>query len=139
MTALAADTSSLVMTTQDGFPVGTLSDFAFGPDGTIVGTFTNGLTKTLGQLALATFANDSGLVAEGDNLFTAGPNSGVAVIRAPLTSGAGKIASGALELSNVDLSREFINLIIASTGFSAASRVINSSNQLLSELLSTVR
>ncbi|MCG3180666.1 MAG: hypothetical protein BIFFINMI_03029 [Phycisphaerae bacterium] len=139
MTALAADDSSIVMSTQDGFPVGTLSDFAFGPDGSVVGTFTNGLTKTLGQLALATFANDSGLVAESDNLFSSGPNSGVPVVRAPLTGGVGKIASGALELSNVDLSREFINLIVASTGFSAASRVINSSNQLLTELLQTVR
>jgi len=139
MTALAADGSTVVMTTQDGFPVGTLSDFAFGPDGRIIGTFTNGLTKTLGQVVLATFANDSGLVAESDNLFAAGPNSGVPAVRTPLSSGTGKIASGALELSNVDLSREFINLIIASTGFSAASRVINSSNQLLTELLQTVR
>ena len=88
---------------------------------------------------MGTFANDSGLVAEGDNLFTSGPNSGNAVIRQPLAGGAGKIASGALELSNVDLSREFINLIVASTGFSAASRVINSSNQLLNDLLQTVR
>ncbi|MDD4891133.1 MAG: flagellar hook-basal body complex protein [Phycisphaerae bacterium] len=139
VTSLAADTSSLTMATQDGFPVGTLSEFAIGLDGTVVGTFSNGLSKTLGQIALATFANDSGLVAESDNLFSEGPNSGIAFIQAPTTGGAGKIASGALELSNVDISREFINLIVASTGFSAASRVINSSNQLLTELLQTVR
>jgi flagellar hook protein FlgE len=139
LTSLAADSSSLVLATQNGFPVGTLTNYAIGLDGSVVGTFSNGLSKTLGQVALATFANDSGLVAESDNLFTEGPNSGVAFIRAPTSSGAGKIASGALELSNVDLSREFINLIVASTGFSAASRVINSSNQLLNELLQTVR
>jgi flagellar hook protein FlgE len=72
-------------------------------------------------------------------MYTAGPNSGVPIVAAPLELGAGGIRSGALELSNVDLSAEFINLIIASTGFSASSRVISTSDQLLTELLNTTR
>ena len=91
------------------------------------------------QLAIATFDNPHGLVDNGGNQFTAGPNSGVAVITTPLTLGAGAIRVGALELSNVDLSEEFINMIISSTGFTASSRVITTSDQLLTELLNSAR
>src|SRR5207249_8887803 len=73
------------------------------------------------------------------DLYTTGASSGVPKITGPLTLTAGAIRSGALELSNVDLSNEFINLIIASTGFSAASRVITTSDQLLTELLNSSR
>ena len=138
VTSLATSSSSLTLNSQDGFAVGTLTQYSIGQDGTITGTFSNGQTKTLGQVALATFANESGLVSQGSNQFIAGPNSGTATISAPTTGGTGTITSGALELSNVDLSREFTNLIVASTGFSAASKVISSSNQLLNELLQTV-
>jgi flagellar hook protein FlgE len=110
-----------------------------GDDGTITGSFSNGLTRTLGRVAMATFSNPAGLVDKGGNQFVAGSNSGVPVIASPLTLGAGSIRSGALELSNVDLSEEFINLIISSTGFSAASRVISTSDQLLTELLNSSR
>ena len=72
-------------------------------------------------------------------MFREGPNSGTAVVGIPGQFGSGDIVAGALELSNVDLSEEFINLIIASTGFSAASRVISTSDQLLTELLNTTR
>lgn len=131
--------SVLVMTTQDGFPAGTLRDFGVGSDGTIIGTFTNGLQRTLGQVALANFSNPEGLVAETNNTFALGPNSGVAIITAPLTLGAGRIMSGALELSNVDLSREMIGLVTASTGFSAAGRIITTSDELLRELMAMTR
>jgi len=131
--------SVLVMTTQDGFPAGTLRDFGIGSDGTIMGTFTNGLQRTLGQIALANFSNPEGLVAETNNTFALGPNSGVPVITAPLALGAGRIISGSLELSNVDLSREFIGLVTASTGFSASGRVITTSDELLRELLTMTR
>jgi flagellar hook protein FlgE len=75
----------------------------------------------------------------GDNTFAVGVNSGEAMVSAPQTEGAGAIQSGALELSNVELSREFINLITASTGFSAASRVVRSADDLLQELLLLAR
>jgi len=127
--------SAVSLLSQDGFQAGTLQDFSVGSDGTITGSFTNGLTRTLGQVVLATFRNYEGLVAQTDNLYVTGPNSGDAIVKQPQELGAGSISSAALELSNVDLSREFINLIVSSTGFSASSRVIQTSNQLLTELM----
>jgi flagellar hook protein FlgE len=139
MTALTSGESRLLMSEQDGTPMGTLTSFSVGANGLIIGAFDNGLTSTLGQIAVATFDNASGLVDKGGNMFIAGANSGVPKITGPLTMTAGAIRAGALELSNVDLSNEFINLIIASTGFSASSRVISASDQLLTELLNTSR
>ncbi|MDB5320981.1 MAG: flgE [Phycisphaerales bacterium] len=139
MTSLTSGNSELVMTHQDGNPIGTLNDFNIGDDGKITGSFTNGQTRTLGQVAIATFSNNLGLQDNGGNTYSQGANSGQAVIAAPMTLGAGSIRSGALEQSNVDLSKEFINMIIASTGFSAASRVISTSDQLITELLNSSR
>jgi flagellar hook protein FlgE len=139
MTALTTLDSALVMDNQDGFATGTLNGFDIGPNGVITGTFSNGQTKSLGQVAVAQFDNPEGLIDEGSNLYTTGANSGSPTIGAPLELNAGAVRSGSLELSNVDLSREFINLIISSTGFTAASRVITTSDQLLTELLNTTR
>ncbi|MCK6455000.1 MAG: flagellar hook-basal body complex protein [Phycisphaerae bacterium] len=136
---LTVDNSALVMSFQDGFSAGTLIDYSVGGDGRITGTFSNGLTQTIGQVVLATFANPAGLVARGNNVFFVGANSGEAQISEPLVLGAGRILGGALELSNVDLSREFINMITASTSFSASSRVVSTSDQLLQELLLIAR
>lgn len=139
LSGLNVAASSLVMSFQDGFTTGTLIDFNIGQDGIITGTFTNGLNQTIGQIALGTFSNPAGLLARSNNVFFIGPNSGEARVTAPLTLGAGKISSGALEISNVDLSRQFINLITASTAFSAASRVISTSDQMLQELMMVAR
>lgn len=139
VTGLTTRTSTLVMTSQDGFSAGTLTNFAIGKNGVINGTFSNGLTRDLGQITLATFTNQEGLIGGVNNLFYTGPNSGEPVITAPGTLGAGQVLGGALELSNVDLTREFIGLITASTGFSAAGRVISTSNDLLNELLLIAR
>jgi flagellar hook protein FlgE len=124
---------------QDGSPIGTLTDFSLAGTGEIIGSFSNGLQRTLGQLAVATFRNPQGLLDEGGNLYGIGANSGDPVITTPLSQGAGSVQSGSLELSNVDLSKEFTNLIVASTGFSAASRVITTSDQLIQELLNASR
>ncbi len=139
MTSLTSRSSELVMIKQDGSPTGTLNGFSIGANGMITGSFSNGLTRTLGQVAMATFNNPEGLVDDGGNQYSVGASSGVPIITGPLQLGAGSIRSGSLELSNVDLSQEFINMIIASTGFSAASRVITTSDQLLTELLNTTR
>ncbi|MCC6422439.1 MAG: flagellar hook-basal body complex protein [Phycisphaerales bacterium] len=139
MTSLTSRNSELVMTEQDGSAIGTLNNFSIGANGMITGSFSNGLTRNLGQVAMATFNNPLGLVDNGGNMYSSGANSGVPIISAPLSLGAGSIRSGALELSNVDLSKEFINLIIASTGFTASSRVISTSDQLLTELLNSSR
>ncbi|MBN2212153.1 MAG: flagellar hook-basal body complex protein [Sedimentisphaerales bacterium] len=139
MDGYAMERSAISMLGQDGFPAGTLQDFSIGSDGIIVGSFTNGLTRQLGQVVLTTFRNYGGLIAEADNLYITGPNSGNPIVKKPQELGAGSINSAALELSNVDLSREFINLIISSTGFSASSRVIQTSDQLLNELIAMTR
>lgn len=139
MTSLTSTKSDLTMTDQDGMKIGTLNAFSIGADGRITGSFDNGLTSTLGQIAMATFNNPLGLSDKGGNMYVTGPNSGVPIVSSPLQLGAGAIRGGALELSNVDLSEEFINLIIASTGFTASSRVISTSDQLLTELLNTAR
>lgn len=131
--------SAMSLLSQDGFQSGTLQDYSIGSDGVITGSFDNGLTRDLGQVVLATFRNYEGLVAVEGNLFRGGPNSGNPLVKKPLELGAGSIQSASLELSNVDLSREFINLIISSTGFSASSRVIQTSDQLLNELIALSR
>jgi flagellar hook protein FlgE len=135
VTALTSSRSELAATFRDGSPLGTLAGFAVGADGTIVGSFTNGLIRTLGQIALATFANDEGLVDEGGSTFAMGPNSGSPQIVGPGELGSGKIVGGALELSNVDLGNEFIQMILASTGYSASSRVIRTADELMQQLL----
>lgn len=139
MTAYASTSSNMVMSTQDGEPIGTLSSFSVGGDGSITGQFSNGLTKTLGQVVLANFDNDDGLINDGGNLYQTGPNSGTPLIGAATQNGTGTVQSGVLEESNVDLSSEFINLIMASTGFSASSKVISTSDELLTDLLNTQR
>lgn len=135
VTALADTRSQLGATFRDGAPIGTLSDFGVGPDGVITGAFTNGLTRTIGAIPLATFTNDAGLVEMGGNVYAVGPNAGNPVIADAATMGTGRVVGGALELSNVDLGQEFINLILASTGYSASSRVIQTSDDLLQQLL----
>lgn len=132
---LSTATSDILLSAQDGFPPGTLVNYSVGPDGTINGTFSNGLSRTLGQVALAGFPNPAGLVADSENLYSAGPNSGNPVVSAPGLLGAGRILGGALELSNVDLAREFIGLITSSNGFQASSRVIKTSSDLLDQLM----
>lgn len=135
VTALADTGSAIAAVYRDGSPIGTLADFGIGSDGVVTGVFTNGLTRTLGQVALATFRNSEGLVDLGNNIFTVGANSGPAVEAAPGQLGAGSIVSGALELSNVDLGQEFITMITASTGYSASSRVVRTADDLIQQLL----
>jgi len=139
VTALRDVRSSVAATFQDGTPLGTLSSFAVGNDGVITGAFTNGLTRTIGQVAVANFANAEGLVDQGNNLFDIGPNSGTPIVTTPTLLGTGRIVGGSLEQSNVDLAQEFINLIQASTGYSASSRVITTTDQLIQQLLAIGR
>ncbi|NRA57465.1 MAG: flagellar hook-basal body complex protein, partial [Phycisphaerales bacterium] len=127
--------ASIAVDDQDGLPAGTLNAFGIGPDGIISGAFTNGLSRPIGQIALASFANDKGLSDAGNNLFRAGPNSGDAVITEPGGFGTGRTLGGQLEQSNIDLSREFIGLILAQTGYTANARVIRTTDELLQQLV----
>lgn len=135
MTALADVDSQIAATFRDGAPIGTLAAFAIGTDGTVNGIFTNDVVRPLGQIVLATFANDEGILDMGEGLFKSAANSGTPVIGAPGALGAGQVVAGALEQSNVDLGEEFIKLVLSSTGYSASSRVIRTTDELMQQLL----
>ncbi len=130
--ASASGTSS---THQDGASSGTLTDFSIGPDGTITGSFSNGKTAALGQLALTSFANDQGLQRAGDTNYTATLASGQAVIGAPGTAGRGTLSGGSLELSNVDISTEFSNLIVAQRAFEANAKAVTTFDQIMQDTI----
>ena len=140
LTALSGqDTSQVNSLRQDGTPIGTLEDFSISEDGTITGVFSNSLLRDLGRMPLAMFSNNAGLVEVGGNLYANSSNSGSPQIVQAGTGGSGRTIGRAIELSNVDLAQEFISLISAQTGFSANSRIISTSDQMIQELLATVR
>ena len=118
-----------------GSALGTLESFALSNDGTITGVYSNGLRKPIGQLALATFANPSGLTKAGNSAYRVGDNSGNALVGTAGTGGRGTLTAGALEMSNVDLSEEFTGLIVAQRGFQANSKVITTSDEILQTLV----
>jgi len=128
-----------IISKADGKPIGKLTDFSVDTNGVVTGLFDNGLNTTLGQIAIASFSNPNGLDNKGGGLYVTGASSGSPLIGTPGEGDAGLIRSGSLEQSNVDLSAEFINMIVASTGFSAASRVITTSDQLIQDLLNAQR
>jgi flagellar hook protein FlgE len=130
-----AGSSTAVMRDQDGYTNGTLQSFNIDSTGTIVGGFTNGITQVLGQIQLADFNNPEGLDRVGDNAYTTTANSGAAVLGFAGEGSVSSIASGALEMSNVDLAQEFTNMIIAQRGFQANSRVISTTDQLMQDLV----
>jgi flagellar hook protein FlgE len=135
----ASDKSDLVAQYQDGFPMGVLENFFIGVDGVITGTFTNGMNKELGRIALGVFGNPAGLLKAGANAFKQSNNSGELHYGAPATGANGTLVSGSLEMSNVDLSREFTNMIITQRGFQANSRIISTSDEMLQELVNLKR
>ena len=139
LTAYSDSGSSLSVAAQDGSGIGHLVSFSVGVDGLIVGAFTNGMTRQLGQIALARFNNPGGLEDVGGGFFRVGANSGEPMYTTAMDNGTGRIIGGALELSNVDLSQEFIDMILASTGYSASSRVISTTDELMDQLLMTAR
>jgi flagellar hook protein FlgE len=122
-----------------GSALGTLESFALSNDGTVSGVYSNGLRKPIGQLAMATFANPSGLAKAGNSSYRVGDNSGNALVGTAGTGGRGTLTAGALEMSNVDLSEEFTGLIIAQRGFQANSKVITASDELLQDLVNLKR
>lgn len=124
---------------KDGQAIGYLIGYSVGDDGLIEGQFSNGQNKALGQVATATFANPGGLVRQGDSAFRTSVNSGEPLVGVAGTGNRGLLSSGTLEMSNVDLSREFTNLIVAQRGFQANSRVITTTDELLSDLVNIKR
>lgn len=138
-TTFLSGENTLALSSQDGFPIGSLEEFSVGIDGVISGFFSNGLTQTLGQVALAVFPNQEGLTAIGENQFVTSANSGEPIIGEAGTGGRGTIAGGFLEGSNTDLASEFTNIIISQRGFQANARTITTADALLEEVISLVR
>ena len=132
--AVKGDSKSL----NTGRMVGEMNGITVSTDGQIYATYSNGQTKLLGQIASAEFANASGLAKEGDNLYSQTLNSGEATIQ-DITTDGGYMNTGVLEMSNVDLSKEFTEMITTQRGFQANSRIITVSDTLLEELTNLKR
>ncbi len=130
-----ASPSGTASANANGAGSGSLVKFNIGADGTITGSFSNGKTQALGQLALATFANSDGLQLEGNTDFSPTLASGQAVVGIPGSGGRGSISGGALELSNVDIATEFANLIVAQRGFEANAKAVTTFDQITQDTI----
>ncbi len=139
LSGLSANTATLTTSGQDGSGAGTLASFNINGDGTISGVFTNGVTRTLGQIQIARFINPNGLEQRGQNNYAAGVNSGLPIQGSPGTQGIGSIVSGALEQSNTDVGTNLIDLILASTQYQGNTRVVSTVNTLFNDLLNLGR
>jgi flagellar hook protein FlgE len=134
-----AEASSSKAVEQDGRTMGYLDAFKIDSSGIITGVYSNGSTRDLGQVAMATFPNQGGLEKMGDNTFRVSNNSGIANIGPSGIAGKGKIVAGTLEMSNVDMADQFVDMIVTQRGFQANSRTIQTADQLLQELLTLKR
>ncbi|MFS0730416.1 flagellar hook protein FlgE [Curtobacterium sp. 1P10AnD] len=134
-----ATLNTATISSQNGHEAGSLQGYSISKDGTVTGTFSNGASLALGRIALATFANPAGLEKTGASGYRATANSGQASIGGPGSAGVGSLAAGTLEMSNVDLSQEFTNLIVAQRGFQANARIITTSDEVLQELTNLKR
>jgi len=134
-----ANPSNAVVNAQNGYQSGDLTNISVDPRGVITGFFTNGVSRSLAQIALVNFNNPSGLMRGGDNVYLDSPNSGLAVIGFAGGTSASSITPGALESSNVDISQEFTNMIIAQRGFQANARVITTADEMLNDLVNLRR
>jgi flagellar hook protein FlgE len=139
VSGLGAPNAELAAARQDGSPPGTLTSFLIGEDGIIKGVFTSGVTRDLGLIRLARFANPVGLVQRGDNMFGQGLNSGLPIEGNPDSFGLGSLIGGAVELSNTDVGRNLIDLVLATTQYRSNARVISTAQTMLDELLNLRR
>ena len=135
----SATLNSVAALSQNGSAIGSLVSFSVGQDGLVSGVFSNGRTQALGQMALANFADPSGLIKDGSSLFVASANSGVPQVGVAGVGGRGTLTGGTLEGSNVDLGQEFTNMIVAQRGFEANAKVITTSDELLQDLVNLKR
>ena len=132
-------TSALSQQQTDGYAPGVLKqgmqNMSIDQDGVIIGTFTNGITMQMGKIAMGNVVNEAGLQDMGNNLWAVSNNSGTLTIGAPNVGGRGAFKSGALELSNADLSLSLTNLIVIQRGYQANSKTITTSDTMLNTLL----
>lgn len=127
--------NNIVATTQNGYKPGDLVSYQINDDGTVVGNYSNEQKQLLGQIVLANFANSEGLQSEGDNVWSATSSSGVALLGTAGTGNFGSLTNGALEASNVDLSKELVNMIVAQRNYQSNAQTIKTQDQILNTLV----
>jgi len=120
---------------QNGNSAGTLESFTIGGDGVISGAFSNGLTEPIAQLALATFSNPTGLIDDGNLMYSASANSGQAAVGTAGTGGRGTLLGGALEGSNVDLATQLTDMIQAQEAYQADTKVVSTTSAAMQALV----
>lgn len=135
----SASKSTTKAYSQDGYTLGYLDNFKIDSTGTVTGVYSNGTNRVLGQIALATFANDRGLEKAGDNTYAETNNSGQANIGESGVAGKGSLLAGALEMSNVDLSEQMTDMIVTQRGFQSNAKTIQTADTLLETVLSLKR
>lgn len=126
-------------TNVEGYKSGTLDGFEIGADGVITASFSNNQKSAIGRIGMVKFKNPAGLMKTQGNLFTVTPNSGNPIYGKPADSGFADLTPGSLEMSNVDLSREFTTMITTQRGFQANSRIITVTDEMLQELANLKR
>ena len=134
-----AESSSTKAFYQDGYTMGYLDNFKIDASGIITGVYSNGTTRAIGQIAMASFTNQNGLEKAGDNTYVASNNSGLANIGTSGVAGKGSLLAGALEMSNVDLTEQMTDMIVTQRGFQANSKTIQTADTLLDTVLSLKR
>lgn len=127
--------NNIVATNQDGYKPGDLVSYQINNDGTVVGNYSNEQQQILGQIVLANFANNEGLASQGNNVWAATQSSGVALLGTAGTGNFGKLTNGALEASNVDLSKELVNMIVAQRNYQSNAQTIKTQDQILNTLV----
>ncbi len=134
-----ASETTIVPNIINGYPAGTLKSFTISPNGSIIGIYSNGLSRAIAQVAVAAFNNPGGLIKQGENMYTESINSGLKQIGEAGSGGRGTIIPSSLEMSNVDLAQEFTDMIVTQRGFQANSRILNTSDEMLQELVNLKR
>ena len=132
------ENSSVSSTSQNGYPTGEYSGFSIGSDGTVTANFLNGQKLNVGQLALADVVNLQGLKHLGDGDYATTLASGTATIGVSGNAGLGTMVGGALEGSNVNISAEFSNLIIAQRAFEANSKAVTTFDTVTQETINMI-
>ena len=135
----SASQSSTKAFYQDGYTMGYLDNFKIDSTGTITGVYSNGTNRIIGQLALASFTNQGGLEKAGENTYVESNNSGLANIGVSGIAGKGSLLAGSLEMSNVDLTEQFTDMIVTQRGFQASSKTITTADTLLETVMNLKR
>ena len=131
--------SNLTNQTQDGFSSGSFQSLSVDPQGQVVAQFSNGQTRVLAQIVLDRFTNPNGLIHSGDNTFAESTESGAPLAGTPTNNGLGRLVAGSVEQSNVDLGKEFVDMIVTQRAFEANSKAITTSDEMLQVLVNLKR